>query len=101
MQRTAQCKCKSLSSKNGDREHQREEKKENNQSSRTASQLEDLTLARFNHNMNNLKWRTEYPAVLKQLLLKINSMEFLQFYTSTAGNHSLQFSQYRVYLYTG
>ena len=59
-----------------------------------ASQLEDLTLARFNHNMNNLKWHTEYPAVLKQLLLKITSMELPQFYRSTAGNRSLQFSQY-------
>lgn len=68
-----------ISSKNGDREIRREERRKIITALGWLSQLEDLTLARLNHNMYNLKWHIAYPAVLKQLLLKITSVEFLSF----------------------
>lgn len=43
------------------------------------SELEDLTLARFHHKINNLKWHAVYPAVYKQLLLKITPVYFFSF----------------------
>lgn len=73
-----------ISSKNCDREIQKKEKRKIIPALGWLSQLEDLTVARFNHIMNNLKCHTVYPAVLKELLLKITFVEFVELYTCAA-----------------
>lgn len=88
-----------ISSKNGNREIQREEKRKIITVLGWLSELKDLTVARFHHKIHNLKWHPVYPAVLKQLLLKITSVYFFQLYTCVwvkdmPGSCSLWFSQY-------
>lgn len=65
-----------ISSKNGNREIQGEEKRKIISALVWLSELEDLALARFHHKIYNLKWHPVYPAVFKQLLLKITSVYF-------------------------
>lgn len=89
-----------ISSKNGNREIQGEEKRKIISALVWLSELEDLALARFHHKIYNLKWHPVYPAVFKQLLLKITSVYFFfQLYTCVwekdmPGNYSLWFSQH-------